>query len=218
MRAQAYSRKFTLSWQLFCMVAVNVNNNKLGVPAMKLYLLSVLCVLFSVNVHAENHLYSTLSIGFAQNELENYELDQVSYKVGLAYELTHQWDIEASFQGLGTENSGDTPQQNLDVSELHGLAVSALGRARGQFGDLYYRIGVMMVDAQVQSFSTLECTPDPLSSGLCSVDDNLMAGIIGLGFDLFVNRRTMLRFEVEHIEGQKDYSANAAYIGVRFNF
>jgi hypothetical protein len=28
----------------------------------------------------------------------------------------------------------------------------------------------------------------------------------------------MLRFEVEHIAGQKEYSANAAYIGVRFNF
>jgi hypothetical protein len=185
---------------------------------MKLYLLTALCVLFSVNSHAQNNLYSTVSIGFAQNELKHYELDQLSYKLGIAYELTSQWDIEASFHGLGTENSGESPQQNLDVSEFYGVAVSALGRARGQYGDLYYRVGVMMVDAQVQSFSTSVCTPDPLNSGLCSVDDSLYAGMIGLGFDLFINHRTMLRFEVEHIEGQKEYSANAAYIGVRFNF
>ena len=190
---------------------------------MKLYLLIVISIFFSStgfsgSAHAQNNLYGTFSLGLAQNEIESYELDKFSYKLGIGYQLTPQWDLEASFQGLGAENAGDTPQQNFDVSEFYGLSVSALGKARGQYGDLYYRVGVMMVDAQVQSIGSLVCVPDPLTPGLCSIDESVVAGVLGLGFDLRIFQSTMVRFEVEHIQGQEDYSANAAYIGVRLNF
>ena len=190
---------------------------------MKLYLLIVISIFFSSTVfsgsaHAQNNLYGTFALGLAQNEIESYELDKFSYKLGIGYQLTPQWDLEASFQGLGAENAGDTAQQNFDVSEFYGLSVSALGKARGQYGDLYYRVGVMMVDAQVQSIGSLVCVPDPLTPGLCSIDESVVAGVLGLGFDLRIFQSTMVRFEVEHIQGQEDYSANAAYIGVRLNF
>jgi hypothetical protein len=185
---------------------------------MKLYLLIAISVFISATAQAQSNLYGTFALGLAQNEIENYELDQFSYKVGIGYQLTPQWDLEASFQGLGAENAGDTPQSNFDVSEFYGVSVSALGKARGEYGYLYYRLGVMMVDAQVQTIGSLVCIPDPLTPGLCTIDESVMAGVLGLGFDLLIFQNAMVRFEVEHIQGQEDYSANAAYIGVRLNF
>lgn len=182
----------------------------------------VLCLL-SFAANAERNFYGILSAGYVQNELVDFELDKASYKLGIGYELNRQWYLEAGYQALGEVNaSDDFATINSDVAEFSGLYLSALGKARGQYGELFYRLGVMRVDAEVQSVSNLTCPGDPavftVGQQICSVNDTLLAGMFGLGFDVYIHHSTMLRFEVEYIKGEQDYDATAAYVGVRLNF
>jgi hypothetical protein len=177
-------------------------------------IIALLCVL-SFSANADRNFYGVLSAGYAQNEIDNYELDKASYKVSIGYELSPQWYVEAGYQALGEENaSAAMALTDADIAEFSALYLSVLGKARGQYGELFYKLGAARVDTNVESVSNLVCTPGPV----CQVDESLIAGVIGLGFDLYVHHSTMLRFEVEHMQGEQDYSANAAYIGVRLNF
>ena len=174
--------------------------------------LALLCIL-SFGASAERSFYGTLSGGFVKNEIENYDMDRGSYKIGIGYELTPQWYLEAGYQALGEENAGESVQVGSDVAEFSGIYFSALGKARGQYGELFYRLGALRVDADVQTSDDLGC-----GESFCRIDDSLLAGVIGVGFDLYVHQTTMMRFEVEYIRGEQDYSASAAYVGVRVNF
>ncbi|WP_371195049.1 outer membrane beta-barrel protein [Glaciecola sp. SC05] len=182
----------------------------------------ILCLL-SFSAHAERNFYGILSAGYVQNEVQDFELDKASYKLGIGYELTPQWYLEAGFQGLGELNASDQfATADSDVAEFSGLYLAALGKARGQYGELFYRLGMMRVDANVQSISNLTCPGDPavasVGPAICSVDNSLLAGVFGVGFDFYIHHSTMLRFEVEYIKGEQDYTATAAYVGVRLNF
>ncbi|WP_395344635.1 outer membrane beta-barrel protein [Ningiella sp. W23] len=180
----------------------------------KVIVISVCSLLVTFSVQAERSLYGIVAGGYVQNEVENYELDKASYKLGIGYEISPQWYIEGGFQSLGEENASDAlPGIDSDIAEFSGLYLSALGKARGQFGELFYRVGAMRVDANIQSVDNLDC-----GEALCRFDESLMAGVIGAGFDFYVHHTTMMRFEVEYIRGEKDYSASAFYLGLRVNF
>lgn len=187
----------------------------------RLFAILILSI-FSFSASAERNIYGVLSAGYAQNEIDDFEFDKSSYKLGIGYELSRQWYIEAGFQSLGEQNAGEQFEQiNDDVVEIAGLYLSALGKARGQYGELFYRLGVMRADAEVQSVANLSCANSPetaIENNVCRIDDSLMAGVFGLGFDVFIHHSTMVRFEVEHIRGEQDFAASAAYIGIRLNF
>ncbi|MFC4700169.1 outer membrane beta-barrel protein [Glaciecola siphonariae] len=180
---------------------------------MKRYLAIALLCSMSFSALADRNFYGILSAGYVQNEIEDYELDKASYKLGIGYEITPQWYLEAGYQGLGEESASGDP--GSDKAEFSSLYLSALGKARGQYGELFYRLGVMRVDADIESASELSCGSEVVA---CTIGDSLLAGAVGVGFDMYVHHSIMLRFEAEYIKGEQDYSANAAYIGVRYNF
>jgi hypothetical protein len=163
-------------------------------------------------------MYGVVSLGYANNDIDTFETEGLSYKLGVGYELTEQWYVEGTFQGLGNEDSGTFPEFGSSTSDFYALSVSALGKARNQYGELFYRVGVAHVNAQVESVGQLVCEPNIVTPGLCEIDEGIIAGVIGLGFDFHVFRSAMVRFEVEYINGEQGYNANAAHIGVRLNF
>jgi opacity protein-like surface antigen len=177
----------------------------------------------SFSAQAEHNFYGILAAGYVQNEVEEYELDKASYKIGVGYELNPQWYIEAGYQALGEENaSADFADIDADKAEFSGMYLSVLGKAQGEYGELFYRLGAMRIDADVESVSDLSCTPtipsDPNIPASCRFDESLIAGVAGLGFDFYIHNSLMMRFEAEYIKGEKDYAATAAYVGLRYNF
>jgi hypothetical protein len=168
--------------------------------------------------------YAVSSLGFADNELAQESVDGFSYKINIGYEYNSQWAFEMGFQSLvdntGNINNTDTVEGN---DEINALTLSALGRAGSRHGELYYRLGILRVDS---SFTDLvpdqECTATLLGIHdgrvICQQSESKLAGVIGLGFDFYIHHSTLLRLEIEHIQGENDYSAQALYVGFRLNF
>ncbi len=42
--------------------------------------------------------------------------------------------------------------------------------------------------------------------------------MIGIGFDFYLSGKTMLRTEVEHIQGKNNLQVSVGFIGIRYNF
>lgn len=150
--------------------------------------LAMLVLLVSCSAVSANTFYSVISAGYTEHEFKSLSVDASSYKLGIAYQIDPKWYLEAGFQSLGKQNKG------LEVS---GPFIAALGKATGQSGELFYRLGVIRADLKTTSQT---------------------AGILGLGFDYYISTSLMIRSEIEHIQGESDYSANAVYIGLRVNF
>lgn len=168
------------------------------------------------------------------NSFPSDDLEEVSYKLALGYELSQQWAFELAYQDMGDNeltmiSDGqaivDFSEQAFDVSAVQ---LSALGKASNRHGELFYRLGVMQVmneasyrvnasECGVDDTLVANLSTDPLLSS-CLRDNEELAGVIGIGFDFFVYRSLMLRLEMEYIKGEDDYEAQAAYVGFRLNF
>jgi opacity protein-like surface antigen len=192
----------------------------------------------SVNAQ-DTGLHIVAGAGFAINEVgtddfPSNDLEEVSYKVGIGYELSSQWAFELAYQDFGDseltmisdeESILDLSEQAFDVS---GVQLSALGKAGNEHGELFYRLGVMQImnettyrvnDAQCALNDTLlsSISAEPLLNS-CLRDNDELAGVVGIGFDFYVYQSMMVRLEMEYIQGEDDYTAQAAYLGFRFNF
>ncbi|MGQ8364697.1 outer membrane beta-barrel protein [Glaciecola sp. 1036] len=184
----------------------------------------VLLITLSYKAEAQPEFYGIASAGFAQTEVESYELDSFSYKIGLGYELTKQWNIEFGYQSFGEENPADPVVSiNEPSAELSALYLAMLGNAEGNFGQLYYKVGLLAINSQVDFISGTVCdasfeTVSTLAGTLCSMDDTLIAGQLGLGFDFYIHHSTMIRTEIEWTKGQNGFESAAVYLGLRLNF
>jgi hypothetical protein len=190
-----------------------------------------LCVCSATfNVQATEDLYSIVSVGYGRTEFNNDSTNDLSYKLGLGWQVDKQWYIEVGMQKFADEPLPDidiiNPQEdslNIDASALF---VAALGKASGNMGELFYRIGVLKTDIKgrqliaANSSCDLGTTLNPPGAAysVCDYDKGGIAGVIGLGFDFFIGTKSMLRAEIEYIKGQNDLVVSAAYLGFRYNF
>jgi|GEM_PF-217040 len=170
--------------------------------------------------------YGVFSVGYVQNDNQTMEVNSPSYKLGVGYQIAPQWYIETGFQLLAEENV-DSTELAIDEQQLEasGIFIAALGKAVGQSGELFYRVGVMKADLKGQYQATGPCQSNAQLStvggdGLtvCRFDDGILAGVVGLGYDFYISPSLLVRAEAEHIRGESDYSANAFYVGLRVNF
>ena len=192
------------------------------------FLISLLLILCCANkVFAKDkHFYSVISGGYAINDLDGESLEEPSYKIGIGYVLSKQWSIEAGFQDLG-ENRMSIDALTLNNANQHANAtyISALGRAGNRQGELFYRVGLLRTNISKDYLHAgSECDEGGNRLGqkdsllVCQLSDSKIAGVIGIGFDFYIHHSTLLRIEIEHIQGQDGFSSQAAYIGFRLNF
>ena len=188
-------------------------------------LLVLAVILVAFNAHADRNIYAVIGAGYAQNELQDEDIDSFSYKLGLAYELSEQWYLEAGFQSFADENAGDLPLSANDPSaELSGLYLSALGKADGRYGELFYRLGAVYIDATYTALANASSCPGEQTLftsndvNYCEFDEGIVAGQLGLGFDFYLTATSLLRAEVEWTKGQDDFETAALYLGLRVNF
>jgi hypothetical protein len=202
----------------------------------KYFFSTIALCFFTFNLIAAEDIYGVVSLGYSNSEFAVEQPNNTSYKLTLGYQVDRQWYAEFGFQQLAdqslqlslptTLNEAQSYEPKIQATALY---AALLGKARGQMGELFYRLGILKTDIRGQSLTagSLVCkqgtaTIFSVDSGeeytLCDYDEGGIAGVVGLGFDFFLTARSMIRVEAEHIRGQNDLTINAAYIGLRYNF
>lgn len=191
----------------------------------KLFIVALINMSFCGHIAAKDGtFYAVSALGYADNEYVQENFDGFSYKLNIGYELNAQWAFEAGFQLLVDNTGNFNVAEALEGSEeINSLSISALGRAASRHGELFYRIGLLRLDSTfVDIRNDNECFGTLLAfqgaNFICQQRDSSLAGVIGLGFDFYIHHSTLLRLEIEHIQGENDYSAQALYVGFRLNF
>lgn len=191
---------------------------------MKKQLSTVFAVILSLLVSSSvaANVYFISATGYAETDYYSQRSSDMPIKVAVGYELHKQWSVEVGYQQLAGEAS-DT--QGIDATAL---SVAVHGKAGNRTGELFYSLGVMAVDAKgVQNAistdsadASAQCSAGTLvaSSGLCRLNDNIVAGTIGLGFDTHLGYRAMVRVAAEHVFSNDEFSANVFTLGFRYNF
>mgnify|MGYP000064816114 FL=1 len=190
----------------------------------------------SLHSLAADNLYTVFSAGYSNLDLSEESNDGLNYKIAFGYQIDPQWYVEAGYQQLIHDKLYVTEVPNADdvingesVQQGDALFLAFLGKASGPMGELFYRLGVLKTDLRGQQLlaGDLACEMGSKNSlmianygaaTLCDYDESGVAGVIGLGFDYFIDTRTMLRGEIEYIKGQDNLTVTAATIGVRYNF
>lgn len=192
-------------------------------------------ILFVFNAHAKDDLYGIFTIGYSDTEFSTTTAESAAYKFGIGYQFHRQWYVEAGYQQIADESMNSLIPTTIEQAEsfqggLEGGAVylSLLGKASGRTGELFYRLGVLNVDMKGQSIvasdtcSIGRANSISLATGetytMCEFDEGVFAGAFGIGFDFFIGTKTMLRIEIEYMEGEHDFSSSSAHLGLRYNF
>ena len=181
-------------------------------------------------------LYVVAGAGYAESEVNQVDNDETGFRFGVGYSFHRQWYAEVGYNQLasgyetvaqpGTVQAAENFQSGVDASSIY---ASLLGKARGQMGELYYRLSVMnlsvksdSVVAGEQGCNTGSGSAFTVATGetytRCSADESTVAAGIGVGFDFVLTKNSMLRVEYEHIRGQDDIQLNTASVGFRYNF
>jgi opacity protein-like surface antigen len=184
---------------------------------------------------AVGNIYGILSAAYVDTESDIAETDGVGYKFGIGYEFHRQWYVEGGYHLLSDDSLSDgvfvdaaNLGQFVPEVEAESLFISVLGKASSPAGELFYRLGVNTVDVTSTSITTSDLCDDEIldvvvagnvtAQALCTVDDTIVAGHIGLGFDFRLGRRLMLRTEAEYLQGEDDFKATTLTLGLRYNF
>ncbi|GFD77609.1 hypothetical protein KUL118_04710 [Tenacibaculum sp. KUL118] len=149
---------------------------------------------------------ANIGYGYVDTEIDN-EAD-VSYSAALGYQFHRQWYIEGGYISL---IDADTDEQSISSK---GPYVALLGKASSQKGELYYKLGIAEIDIEHVSINSSVCVSD----AICGYDDNIIAGLAGLGFDYYVGLQSMVRVEYTYFGGKDDFSAHIVNLGFRYNF
>lgn len=198
------------------------------------------CVLmllsFGGQTYATEGLYAVSTIGSAKTEFVDSSNNDLSYKLGMGYQIDRQWYFEAGVQKWASDSMVSelpiTLEQLQDTSlklDTTALYATFLGKAAGPAGELFYRIGLLKTDIKGQQVlagnqvcelgsTTVIALNDEQNYSFCQFDEGGVAGVIGLGFDYFISHKMMVRTELEYIKGQNNLSMSGAYVGLRYNF
>lgn len=196
---------------------------------------TLLCLMvISLPAYGVDDMYGVLTATYSDTEFNGQSAQSSGYKLAVAYEFHPQWYVEFGYQKIANQsqfNGVPTIAAQLQDAEygLQGDAifVALLGKAQGQLGELFYRVGLLNVDVAGQSVTTgSECeigsgtafSVEQSNYQFCQYDEGSVAGVLGIGFDFYIGVNTMLRTEVEHIRGQNDLRANVINLGLRYNF
>lgn len=127
--------------------------------------------------------------------------ESVGYRIGIGYQINHQWSAEFDY---GKVADAETTSGNYD---LNSGRLSLLGRASGRSGELFYRLGAVVIDNSID-----------LHSDESSRSDTLYGATVGLGFDYYVGLKNALRFEVNYTKAQESIEYTSGYIGYQYRF
>ncbi len=158
-----------------------------------------------------SNLYGVVNVGYGKVDTAYEGQSDVSFSAALAYQFHRQWYAEG---GYVVQMDKHTETDSLSSK---GPYFALLGKAGNEQGELYYKVGIAYLDVQ-QSFFEGEqpsCEGDGTN---CEYQEQLFAGLVGLGFDYYLSKRVQLRMEYTYFAAKNDFSAHLTNVGVRYNF
>lgn len=198
-------------------------------------LLLSLSVAGGVNAQGFDKNYVSASALASQIDLGNGSEDEPGFAITFGTQIHRQWYAEVGFNQFSSNLEAvdvdgiATVSDALNVgADASGFYVGLLGKASGQVGELYYRLGAMSLDYETYYLdSTLACgnasgqtltLADGNTTALCRKDDSDIAGMFGLGFDYYVGINSQVRFSADHIRAPNDVQINSFQVGFRYSF
>lgn len=157
--------------------------------------------------HAASKTYGLAAVGYNDFETSSSSDKELTYSFSFGKQVHRQWYAEVGYISLFDYSNDEVEAKG------NALYLAMLGKASGGTGELFYKLGVARVDADVST----ECTADDIVSQ-CRASESLAAGIAGLGFDYYVGLRSMIRIEYVHMTGEDSFSTNMVNVGFRYNF
>lgn len=187
--------------------------HKLPLSFLELPLLKAMCAALTIitltfSGSAFANLYAVANAGYSNVDTETSSESDVSYSGAIGYQFDQQWYVEGGYISLI-----DTQDDNQSVTS-HGAYLALLGKAGSSEGELFYKVGVASISVEETFTDATACS----NEAACSIDDTIVAGLVGLGFDYYVSRNSMVRTEYMYLGGQDDFSAHIVNIGFRYNF
>lgn len=200
---------------------------------MKVWIFSF-ALLISFTAMAQDDLYVVGSAGYSNADFEQISEKGFTGKIGVGYQFHRQWYLEMGYQQLIDQSASALPLEASQIESFDsmlsagGVYAALLGKARGETGELYYRLGFVWASVESLSVSAqAECETGNSSQVnftgggsyyQCAYNDNQIAGVLGLGYDTFLTENLMLRTELEYAHGSEAFSATSFYVGLRYNF
>ena len=151
--------------------------------------------------------YGLVTIAYNDFDTSGVSDKEFAYSAAFGKQIHKQWYAELGYLNL-FDFSNDNGEATGDA-----LYLSLLGKASGATGELFYKVGAAKVDVDI----AMQCG-DGDASMVCSQQNSLAAGVVGLGYDYYVGLRSMVRIEYTHMSGEDSFSTNMFNIGFRYNF
>lgn len=187
---------------------------KLSLSFIKIRFLKTVCASLAIATstftgNAFANLYAVANVGYSNVDTESNSESDLSYSGAIGYQFHQQWYVEGGYISLIDK------QDDSQSVTSRGAYLAFLGKAGSPEGELYYKVGVASIDVEETLNDSSVCTTVVSD---CSNDDTVVAGLIGLGFDYYVSRNSMVRAEYTYFGGQDEFSAHIVNIGFRYNF
>lgn len=181
----------------------------LKVPILKTMCAMLTIATFTLSSNAFANLYAVANAGYSDVDTDTSSESDFSYSGAIGYQFDQQWYVEGGYISLI-----DTQDDKQSLTS-HGAYLALLGKAGSPEGELFYKVGVASISVEETFTDATACNTE---AAICGVDDTIVAGLVGLGFDYYVSRNAMVRTEYMYLGGQDDFSAHIVNIGFRYNF
>ncbi len=187
---------------------------KLSLSFLKIRFLKTVCASFAIATsmftgNAFANLYAVANVGYSNVDTDTSSESDVSYSGAIGYQFDQQWYVEGGYISLIDK------QDDNESLTSHGAYLALLGKAGSPEGELFYKVGVASISVEETLTDASACGTE---AATCGFDDTIVAGLVGLGFDYYVSRNSMVRTEYMYLGGQDDFSAHIVNIGFRYNF
>ena len=210
--------------------------SKLFLPQTLVLFVGLLLSYSKVFAEGMEGYYVIVGANYAELEVNSVDDDESGYRIGLGHEIHRQWYLEVGVSQLASNyKSVPLPTSVQGAQAYHSgidttsIYASLLGKARGEMGELFYRLSVMNLSVKNDSVKAGEVSCDvghasgfTLATGerytRCAANDNTVAVGIGLGFDFQLSKNTQVRVEYEYMRAQDNIQLNTASVGFRYNF
>lgn len=167
---------------------------------------------------------------YSDVRVQDNDDDTPGFTLALGTQIHEKWYAEIGYSVLATDF--DLAELDLNNSALQvgdsagvdasGFYAALLGKATGDTGELFYKLGVMILDYESAWIgSPVEaCAVNVPDVEVCRfrVDESSVAGMVGAGFDFFVGYNAQVRLSAEHIRTKDNIQINTLHLGLRYNF
>jgi len=205
---------------------------KFTTTASGLTLLALTVSGFPASAELFDKSYVVVASQYSNIDLDFTDEGQAGVTLAFGTEIEKKWNVEFGYSFMADNYKLPGDLSAVTAGQSMGIDASAwhaafLGKARGNSGVLFYKIGLMhssfesaAVVEQESCSRGVAIAPTETVNGpvICQIDESSIAGLVGMGFDYNVTEGSQVRFNVDYVFGENSLQATLFQVGYRYNF